>query len=340
MEKIISCDWGTSSLRLRLADADGSSVLAEVTGSQGIFTTFESWKKAGQDRLSFYRAVLKNQIAALEKEAGSSLAGIPLIISGMASANIGMMELPYKELPFSTGGSDLVTGIMKATDDFHHLIIVVSGGKMDADVIRGEETQLIGSVPPGPESLPENEAGEHLYLFPGTHSKHLLVRAGCAVRFSTYMTGEFFSLLSKQSILSGSVEENALPAEGGRLKSFEEGVAEGASANLLHSAFLVRTNSLFGTKTKEENYHYLSGLCIGAELRELVAPGKPAGIGEPIAGFQPPLTVVGSGSQKGPYLAALRKLGIPVTGFQDAAQAVIRGHYKIYHQYISDIKPS
>jgi 2-dehydro-3-deoxygalactonokinase len=37
----------------------------------------------------------------------------------------------------------------------------------------------------------------------------------------------------------------------------------------LHASFLVRTNQLFGTYSKEGNYFYLSGLVIGGELKEL-----------------------------------------------------------------------
>jgi 2-dehydro-3-deoxygalactonokinase len=331
MKEFISCDWGTSSLRLRLVGMDGQKVLAEVMSAQGIAGTFESWKQSGkgaENRVSFYQSVLKGQITALEEKTGSPLQGIPLVVSGMASSNIGMMELPYKELPFRADGSDLKTGILEATDDFNHPVIVVSGGKTDRDVMRGEETQLAGCTPlagraPLAGCAPGKGDAGQLFLFPGTHSKHIFVKDQNALRFKTYMTGEFFSLLSRNSILSGSVREGErnMPA------SFEEGVMEATRTNLLNSAFFVRTNSLFGKYTPEENYYYMSGLLIGTELKELID-------------LPFPLTVVGDETQKIYYLTALRKLGIPGVQFQDAAQAVVKGHCKIYQQYVSNIKPS
>jgi 2-dehydro-3-deoxygalactonokinase len=328
MNQIISCDWGTSSLRLRLVDTRDQKVLHQVMSAQGIAGTFESWKQTGkgaENRVSFYQSVLKGQIRALEEKGQASLQGLPLVISGMASSNIGMIELPYKEFPFRANGYDLHTRIWEPTDDFDHLVIVVSGAKTDRDVMRGEETQLAGCDPVSNDK-------EQLFLFPGTHSKHILVKGQNALNFKTYMTGEFFSLLSRNSILSGSIRENEAThsLDGDMLKSFEEGVTEAIGTNLLNSAFQVRTNSLFGKYTPEENYYYLSGLLIGTELKELKASH----------GLPFPLTVVGDETQKTYYLAALRALGISAVQFQDAAQAVIRGHGKIYQQYISNVKPS
>ncbi len=91
-----------------------------------------------------------------------------------------------------------------------------------------------------------------------------------AVDFKTYMTGEFFSLLSKNSILSNNVEESDDSLEGDDLKNFEEGVENSLKHNLLHTSFLARTNGLFNRNTKKENYYCLSGLLIGTELKDLI----------------------------------------------------------------------
>jgi 2-dehydro-3-deoxygalactonokinase len=39
--------------------------------------------------------------------------------------------------------------------------------------------------------------------------------------------------------------------------------------NILRAAFLVRTNQLLAKLSKKENYFYLSGLMIGAEIKDL-----------------------------------------------------------------------
>jgi len=61
MPKFISCDWGTSVLRLRVVEINNRLVLAEEAGLTGISGTFELWKQSGKpegDRLSFYQAIL------------------------------------------------------------------------------------------------------------------------------------------------------------------------------------------------------------------------------------------------------------------------------------------
>ncbi len=280
-----------------------------------------------------------------------SLDGVPLIISGMASSSLGMLELPYKEFPFSADGSDLRTEAIGASAAFKHDVLLISGACTRIDVMRGEETQLVGCAPgAGHGSGNPGPGGEQVYIFPGTHSKHVLVREGRAVSLKTFMTGEFFDLLSTKSILAGDVavpgaggrgeggqrgemsEEGKVseqrgtdtPAEalrvggkevlltGDRLSRFEEGVRSGVENNLLHGSFLVRTNRLLRGMSKEDNYYYLSGLLIGAELKEL------AGIGMS-------LTIVGSGLQQEYYKAALRQLGMREVRVLDGGEAVLRG---------------
>jgi 2-dehydro-3-deoxygalactonokinase len=229
----------------------------------------------------------------------------------MASSNIGMMELPYKELPFNADGSDLHVKIIEASDEFKHEILLISGAKTASDVMRGEETQLSGC---GKISSRK----EQIFIFPGTHSKHIVIKENQAIDFKTYMTGEFFSLLSKNSILSGNVEETDSSLDGTILKNFEDGVANSQQHNLLHASFLTRTNGLFNRNTKNENYFYLSGLLIGTELKDLIHERYP-------------INIVCNETQKKFYLAAFQKLGITGIQFQDAVSATLKGQYRIYN---------
>lgn len=272
MNEFLSLDWGTSSFRLRLVDAGSLQVKAEESASQGIADTFRQWQQSPAQspagRLAFYTRVIAAHIARLEEKLNQSLAGLTVVVSGMASSTIGMQELPYQSLPFATDGSKLATRHLPAAADFPHPILLISGVKSDNDVMRGEETQLIGV-------LPETGSQDHdgIYIFPGTHSKHLEVQGNQVVGFHTYMTGEFFELLAQKSILSATVA--APEREAGQADSFQQGVRDARESNLLHAAFLVRTNNLFGRYSREENFGYLSGLLIGTELQELLRqPGR------------------------------------------------------------------
>ncbi|WP_303310996.1 2-dehydro-3-deoxygalactonokinase [Hymenobacter sp. BT730] len=312
----LSCDWGTSSFRLLLVERHTLAVLAQVSSKEGNAAIAKSWQQANQppgQRLSFYLAIVQPHLQQLEQSVQMSLKGVPLVISGMASSTIGMEELPYKPLPFATDGADLQTKYTPSAASFEHPILLISGVKSEDDVMRGEETQLVGCEL-------GNTPQRQLFLHPGTHTKHVLVQQGQAVALKTYMTGEFFSLLSKESILASSVEEGGQLEEGNNQHWFAKGLQDSQQANLLHHAFLVRTQDLFRKASRQENYFYLSGLVIGCECQDLVR-SLPAGIvlaGKPVLVAQ--------------YSAALRVLGIadkvPVD-VKNGEEVTIKGQWTV-----------
>ncbi len=308
MFKFISCDWGTSSFRLRLVDQTNHSILAEVKSNEGIAEVYQQWKqqaRSEKERLFFYQSIIAAQLGKLQELVTFSLKDMPLIISGMASSNIGMVELPYKALPFAVDGHDLEYKRISATESFPHETLLISGARTDHDVMRGEEIQLIGC-----DMVSDVE---HIYILPGTHSKHVTVKNKQVIDFKTYMTGEFFHLLSHHSILSGSVQDDDQHGKNDTIKGFEQGVIQSLHDNLLHNAFRVRTNHLFEQFTKEANYHYLSGLLIGTELNSL-AQGKI------------PLTIVGNEVMRKYYVTALQRLGYHDVETVDVDTALIKGH--------------
>jgi 2-dehydro-3-deoxygalactonokinase len=247
-----------------------------------------------------------------------------VVISGMASSTIGMLEVPYKPLPFATDGSDLDVKLLPATPEFTHAVLLISGVKSDDDVMRGEEVQLVGCQF-------ESTAKAQLFLHPGTHAKHVLVQKGQATTLKTYMTGEFFSLLSTKSILAASVEEGGKLEEGNNRQWFEKGVHDSQEANLLHNTFLVRTNDLFKKASKLENYFCLSGLLIGSECRDLLGH-EPAGI--TLAG-EPVLVAL--------YQAALEALGIvdrcPVQT-KTAQEVTLTGQVAVLQHHLAELNKS
>lgn len=322
MKQFLSCDWGTSSFRLRLIEAESLAIIEEEKTSQGIAETFQLWKQSRQNeenRLIFYLDLISIHIKTLEERTGASLDDVPLIISGMASSTIGMLDLSYKDIPFFVSGEDLKIHTINATNGFKHNVIIISGVRTTDDVMRGEETKLIGCA----SGITNQE--NHVYIFPGTHPKHAEVKDGKVTGFKTYMTGEFFELLSKKSVLSVSVKESKGLELESFLQSFIQGVKDSTNVNLLHSCFLVRTNDLFKKFTPEDNYHYLSGLLIGAELKDLI--DRKANI-----------IIVGNAVLTQQYLTALRILKIPkenaLVKSMDADEALIKGQREIYRKQI------
>ncbi len=258
MRKFISCDWGTSSFRLRVIDADTKAILAEVKSATGIASAYGLWKNANTDRISFYGDIILQYLNELKQQYQHSLNDATIIASGMISSAIGMFELPYAFIPFDTQSTALLTHVIRGFGNGNHNLIIVSGLRSDNDVMRGEETKLAGAVL-------NNSGGRQLIILPGTHAKHVIIEDGIIKDLKTFMTGEVFALLTTKSILSGSVEAAGDNAE----EVFLQGVKDAAKSGFLNNIFHVRTNALFGLLSKNKNYQYLSGLLIGEELKSI-----------------------------------------------------------------------
>lgn len=316
MAYFISCDWGTSSFRLRLVARGTFQIVAEYTTEQGIASTFNLWKaKERGARLAFYLTYVQEGIDYIQNNQSIDVEGLPLIFSGMASSSIGIKELPYGTVPFDAAGKQITAEYFPPTSTFPYPICLISGIRSEEDVMRGEETQIVGLL-----SQLEDLTGESLFIFPGTHSKHIWVEAGQIKQFNTYMTGEFFDLLSNKSILASSVEKHQNPVH---WPSFNKGVAVARSSNLLNASFMVRTQHLFGKRNKEENYDLLSGLLIGTEVKELCSQSSTQ------------IYLCCNSYMKPRYEAALSQLGItPARVFsgEEIDQAVIRGQMIIFNQ--------
>lgn len=267
---ILCCDWGTTSFRLRLVERSTYYVIDEFLSPAGVAGTFREWKEQSEiSRFDFYAGKLRDSITQLAAQHGHPLANIPVIVSGMASSSLGMEEIPYASLPFDVNGSQASVRIFKDFNGAQSPLILVSGVRSHEDVMRGEEAQLIGLLKLNEISVQGSE--ELVFIFPGTHSKHIVIKDNFVIDFRTFMTGEVFNLLTEHSILKDSV---APPSAAGLknpedINAFLKGIKVSGSSSLLHSLFTVRTSQLFGEFTKEQNSSYLSGLLIGSELREL-----------------------------------------------------------------------
>lgn len=315
MNTFISCDWGTSAFRLRVVNAGTKEVLATIKTDQGNAAVYNDWINNHQqeDRLSFYSNILADGVRALEQEYNQTLADTTIVISGMASSSIGMMELPYKDLPFHLDGSDVLTEVTAPLPHLKHSILFISGAKTSDDVMRGEETKLLGCDI-------DNEQEKHLLILPGTHTKHVLIEKGIVTDFKTYMTGELFNLLSTKSVLAASVVKDETGQPGDNAYFFIKGVREAADNNMLNSIFHVRTFRLFEYHSPQQNYQYLSGLLIGSELKVLFNK-KYSNI-----------TLVATGVLAPLYKQALEALDIMVNKEIDADKALIAGQCKMYLQ--------
>ncbi|MCO5731130.1 2-dehydro-3-deoxygalactonokinase [Rhizobium sp. SSA_523] len=297
----VAVDWGTSSFRLWLMSAD-HQVLAERRSGEGM--TVASARG--------FPEVLESHLTAL-----SAPADLPVIICGMAGARQGWVEAGYVDVPAPlaavTGGAVTVSHPRR---DIRILPGIAARLKETPDVMRGEETQLLGAA----RAASTADAGDHLVCMPGTHSKWVRVEDGTVTAFSTFMTGEIFDILSKHSILSHAVAEAG--GVDGNHPAFLSAVGQALAqpAMLTNLLFTVRSGQLLHGLDATSAAARLSGLLIGAEIAGGLSLSR-AKIGSDGQGT---VQLVASGRLQTLYEAALSACGMRFETI-DADVAVRRG---------------
>ncbi len=250
---LVGIDWGSSNLRVALLDAEGR-VLARRESAAGVFSIRDGdfasalWPLCG-DWVGEHR--------------------LPMLACGMIGSRQGAVEVPYVACPAGVDELARALGRKQLPASQAHgmsspaTLFVVPGlncGSNDDgwDVVRGEETQLLGAT------AAAGRAGSgYLYVLPGTHSKWMLCSSDALIEsFQTYMTGELFELLHTQSSLGRVMSASTWSPEAFRLGVVE--ARDGALENLL---FRVRTAGLMGRIEPAALADYLSGLLIGAEVK-------------------------------------------------------------------------
>ena len=247
---LIAVDWGTSRLRARLLGADGA-VRAEAESDDGIARVAAGGHEAAFERL----------VAAWPK--------VPAIMAGMIGSRQGWREAAYLPCPAATGA--LADQIVRFTTSTGRTVAIVPGVMLksparDGDVMRGEETQIVGLI--------DSEPGfDGVAILPGTHSKWVTIAGGAIVTFQTFLTGELFDLLAHQSFLRHSVAASAGDLDAS--PDFALAVRRTAEEGLpfLSAIFSVRARALLDGVAPEPNLAYLSGLTIGGEIAAAQASG-------------------------------------------------------------------
>ena len=276
--RLLALDWGTSNLRASLLGA-GAQTLQTRRDARGVMAV-----PAGG-----FEAVLRE----LCGDWLAAHAQLPVIAGGMVGSRQGWREAPYLDLPAGPEQAAAALTIVPFGDRQLHIV----PGACDRprpgrfDVMRGEETQVWGSVIDG--------AG--WCVLPGTHSKWVQVdEAGRVLRLRTYMTGELYALLCQHGtpgrlMVPGSSDDEA----------FAAGLALGAAehAQATHALFAARTAGLLGGVAGDALPDYLSGLLIGVEIASaLAAPGQNLRAA--------PLCLVGDEALCTRYARALGMLGV------------------------------
>lgn len=237
----IAVDWGTTHLRAWAMSNDGV-VLGAVTSDEGM----------GKLSATAFEPALLKIIENWLVDGKTT----PVVSCGMVGSRQGWIEAPYQVAPCEPiANSPLARA---HTTDARIEFFVVPGIKQNApaDVMRGEETQIAGLIAHEPDF-------DGVACLPGTHTKWVRISAGEIVHFSTYLTGELFSLLSTQSVLRHSIAQS-----GWDEAAFKDAIDDAITKPSAISArlFSLRSEALISDLSPETARARLSGYLIGLEL--------------------------------------------------------------------------
>jgi 2-dehydro-3-deoxygalactonokinase len=253
-------DWGTSNRRAYLVDAAGHCLSAHAD-DRGVL--------AARPDFAGSLAALLAHLQVPD--------GVPVVASGMVGSAQGWREVPYLDIKVPLDA--LPAHLARVADaGLRHDCFIVPGyvqrhGDGRVDVMRGEETQLLGAVALGRRN--------GWVVLPGTHSKWVLLREGAVQHIATFMTGELFALLGREGTLAAAMAEpgadNKADEEADEEAGFIAGLDEARERGpLSHALFGVRARVVAGALPRAQARGVVSGLLVGAEFAALQAlPGAP-----------------------------------------------------------------
>ncbi len=264
--RLVALDWGTTSCRAYLL-GDNGVVLAERREPLGILAVT---KRA---------AALDIPVALAYEQTFESLCGdwlaldsrLPAIASGMVGSTHGWIEAEYRAVPadLAAGGTGL-TEVRTTAGNTVHIIPGLIADSGLPDVMRGEETQILGALTEGRRTGTLDRAADRIVLLPGTHSKWVRTTGTTVTDFTTFMTGEVYALLMKDSTLSLLATHRDRPDWGAFERGLDVAASPDGGGGFLATAFSARTLVMTGSLAPDQVEDYLSGLLIGHELEGIV----------------------------------------------------------------------
>ena len=244
---LIGLDWGSTNVRAYAFDGRGEII--DRTHSNAGALTLKSPQQFDDALRALVGPWAQQNLAA------------PLIACGMVGAKSGWREAGYVSIDADCAGGDdaqvvaLAAKAVKVDTSLGRPLTLIPGIKSDEpDVMRGEETQLVGSG-----------LIDGMVVLPGTHCKWVQMKAGCVERFATFYTGEMNALIREHSSV-GALLKTAPDHDD--IAAFEMGLhyARGGAGSWLHDLFVLRASVVTGQRTEAFVSTALSGWLLGCEI--------------------------------------------------------------------------
>jgi 2-dehydro-3-deoxygalactonokinase len=272
--RFIGIDWGTTHRRAEWL-GEGGQLLAHVHDGQGVLGA------GGRFAESLTALLAQGPVAD----------DAPIVMAGTIGSASGWQEVAY--LDAATPLVELGRRLVPLREAPRERCFIVPGVRWRdergrVDVMRGEETQLLGAL-----ALLGAEA-DGWYVLPGTHSKWVRLKAGVVTALRSYLSGELFALLAERGTLAPLMRGEAFDDT-----MFERGVEELGDEALSHALFGARARVVTGTMPASSARAFVSGLLIGAEWRD--AARQP---------LDAPLRIIGEPALARLHLRCARRAGV------------------------------
>jgi len=256
MNTYITIDGGTSSTRVNfLKNGEILDTVKLDIGARaciGNRKEYECKIKSAIDEI-----ILRNKVSGVER----------ILASGMITSEFGLCNLPHINAPAGINEfhKAMYQTVINEISDIP--FVFMRGVKLDGkdiddcDMMRGEETELIGIM--------QEKYGTCIYVLPGSHSKIIKTdRHGRIISFSTTLTGEMIASLSQGTILKDAVDLSVTKKIHGEylMKGYDYTVSAGINKAL----FKVRILKNIFNCSNEEVYSFFIGIVLCQEILNIV----------------------------------------------------------------------
>ena len=240
---LIGLDWGSTNLRAFAFNAQGE-VVDRAESSAGALTLSSA-------------AQFDDALVAVVGDWAKRHPDARLIACGMVGAKSGWSDAGYVGLNGAAGTAlayVLAAKVVTVETSLGVLAIIPGIKSEEPDVMRGEETQLVGSG-----------VAEGVVVMPGTHCKWVNMNGGRVESFATFYTGEMNSLIRGHSSV-GALIKSAPDIDD--IAAYEMGLnyARAGAASWLHDLFVLRASVVTGQRSEAFVSTVLAGWLLGCEI--------------------------------------------------------------------------
>lgn len=290
----VAINWGSSRFRAWRVD-DAGRVVDAIDTAEGI---------TGLGRDGIARVVASH--AHRWKGAG------PILAAGMIGSQSGWCDAGY--LPCPVAPLMIARSLVQAriADCEVQIVPGLSCIRADGapDVMRGEETELLG--------LLQSDPGLETIVLPGTHTKWVRLAEGRVAHFMTALSSELFDTLRTRGLLAPLMGEQS---HDGATFLAAAGDAAGDRVSLVTRLFGERARVMTGRGPAQAVPSRVRGLLIGSEIADAREAGYLEG--------ERPLPLVGNPALGALYAQALEAQG-RAARLHDAGDAAIAGFHAIH----------